>query len=234
MRLGDLEIEGGLAAAQPKLVKAAAALAGIHELFDELERLRYPGRSKDSCILSACTARDFLRRIGYRDAVCLPVLAMVRAFRGDNEVWSVGVGDHTAMAKHIPGWSVQPRVDTARHGPTGMGWNGHLVAVVPSAKVFVDLTLYQLAKPYWPSLPGMVMAATDDQATTYEMWPGMLSLAAMSGIEDDGTKVIMAWARQPWNNSWKQAPDAHKAKNRAGVAALHGRVGKWRGCSSTA
>lgn len=229
MRVGELEIEGGICAAHPKLVKAAAALAFMHELFDELVPLKYPGRSKDSCILSALTARDFLQRIGYRDARCEPVYVMVRAFRDEVDVWSVGVGDHAAVHQYLAPGSPPPKSDFARHGPTGRGWDGHLVVEVPSAKVFIDPTLCQCQRPVWPSLPGMVMAATDDQAEAQEVFPRMLSMGMLAGTEDDGTRVIAAWIRQPWNNSWKQAPDAvNKANRRPVVAELHRRFGKWR------
>jgi len=228
-RIGDLEIERELAFAQPKLTKAAAVLATVHDLFDELVQLKYPGRSKDSCILTATAAREFLRRIGFTDAICLPVYAMVRAFRDGKDVWSAGVGDHAAVAKHVAGQQTMPRPDVARHGPSGLGWNGHLVTVVPSANAFIDLTVYQLARPqWWPSLPGMVVASMDPPEHAIELLPGMLRLGALGGTEDDGTEVVAAWLAQPWNNAWKQAPDARKDFTRPVVAALHQRFGKWR------
>jgi hypothetical protein len=220
MRLGpELEIEPAIVEKQPKLVKAAAALAHIHDLYDQTRRLKDPGRSKVSCILCALTCQDFLRRIGFTDAQVMPVYTLVRAYRDEVDVWSVGVGDHSEVAKHLVGHPV----------PKGPGWNGHLVTVVPSANAFLDLTAFQLQRAeWWPSLPGMFVAAIDGPDIATEPFPGMRTLGCVSGMEDDGTKVIAAWLMQPWNRSWKQAPDAHREQRRDVVAALAELFGKWR------
>lgn len=222
MRVGELEIAEGTPA---KLIKACVALSAMHELFDALVPVKYPGRSKDSCILSALTARDFLQRIGFADAKVAPVYVMIRAWKEGREVHSVCVGDHDRVRPHV----ILPEspTDHARHGPTGKGWDGHLVVEVPSAAAFIDATAYQLQRPHWPSMPGIVCAPIDSDGV--EVFPGMPALGLLRGDEADGTEVFAGWIRQPWNQRWKQAPDAvNKAMRKPVVAALHQHFGKWR------
>jgi len=64
MMLGDLVVvEPGSA----KFTKALAAIASaLHPAFDAL--LPVPGKSKESCVLCSVTVRDFLWRVGFKDA----------------------------------------------------------------------------------------------------------------------------------------------------------------------
>src|SRR5262245_23199620 len=112
-----------------KLLKAVATINGIHDAFDATGVMKFPGKSKESCILCALAVRDFLQRIGFKDAAVRSVGVLVQARRNGEVLHSVGVG--------LP---ARFYTDEAAKGRNGSGWNGHLVTTV--GKFMIDTTLY--------------------------------------------------------------------------------------------
>lgn len=175
----------------------------LHPLFDKIV---IPGKSKESCVLCSLTVRDFLWRVGWKDATCTTVYMMVVAHdpKG-NEIWSLGVGDHT----DIPTVDKRPIPDTATR------WSGHMVVEVPSAGIIIDTTMYPARREYWPHLPGMVAAQIDnDGPVSY----GLKPVAGLASDDDKGS-VRVVWLRQQ-NKRWQQAPDAVRARRLPVVKAM--------------
>ena len=112
--LGDMTVVDP--AALPGRLLAALGIIGteFHPAFDRQPWLREPGYSKQSCLLTSLTVRDFLREIGFADANVRSVAAVMRA-------------EHE-----------RPRGAFARHRRARFGqvpgagrFAGHIVAVVP-------------------------------------------------------------------------------------------------------
>jgi hypothetical protein len=213
MMLGDLQVVGGQPPA--KLVKALAVIAHVlHPAFSRLPFMAHPDKSKESCVLSSLTVRDFLWKIGFREATVAPVYVIVRALdRDGREIHSVGCGDHAA----IP---IQARV----HGhvtDTKNYWSGHLVVLVKGW--LIDPTLYQANRKEWPELPGMVAAPVfmDERG-------GMVLVSGSSAKRDDGSEVLLSWWAQPHNRRWKDGGDAKKERRVAVVKELVKRFGNWK------
>lgn len=127
-QIGDMLVIGRPA---PRLLAGLEAMAlNVHRLFDMNPAIR-KGGSKESCILSALTAADFLRTAGFPDARVVSVAAALRT-----EQLTVGVG--------FPDGPEAPRNK----------WRGHLVAI--AGGYLVDLAMYPLRRPQWPFIKGMV------------------------------------------------------------------------------
>jgi hypothetical protein len=198
--IGDMQLVG-----EPPLplIKACSVIAlAMHQAYDQSPWLQH-GKSKTSCVLSALTVRDFLRRAGWKAAQVAPAYLLVRAFdAAGNDVWSVGVGDHHAVQRELLPLGGQL---SGRRLPENddFNWSGHLV--VKAGGYIIDPTLYQCARPAWPELPGMMATPLDppDEPALFGMQP----LACMSGEREDGFRILTAWLDQPWNTGWKDAPD---------------------------
>lgn len=196
MMLGDLTVAGRPPA---KLVKALATIAsGLHSGFDALPWIA-PGKSKSSCVLASLTIREFLVRIGYRDASVVPCLATVRAFLDGRQEHSLGIG----------------RVDPGDRAPPGH-WPGHMVVSIPSAGWLIDSTLYPARRPQWQALPGMMAVPLQVPPLRVGEFD---ALAGLRAERDDGGEIELMWLHQPGNRAWRQGPDAIHAERRRDVAA---------------
>jgi hypothetical protein len=202
LRLADMEV-GGVPPA--KLLKALALIATqLHPMLDAWHDMP-PGKSKTSCILSAAVVRDFLYRIGFRDADITPTCCLIVARdANDKEVWSLGIGNP----------------EGPQHNPNG--FDGH--TVVRAGGWLIDPTLYQAGpRPAWPDLPGMVATplvedgadATEDGDNTVM---GLKLLAGIMGLSKSGNHISVAYLHQPDNTDWTTAPDFQRRHMRKRIA----------------
>ena len=188
--------------------------ADLHPAFNRVPRI-VKDKSRRSCVLSSLAVRDFLWKIGFRDAKVEPVFLIVRAYAEDgSEIHSVGAGDFAAIPAQAPHHHV---VDTR------MDWSGHMVVVV--AGWLIDVTLYQASRPQWPELPGMAAAPL-----VMEDRGGMVLVSGSKAKRDDGSEVFLSWWQQPHNTRWRDGGDAKERWRREPVVkALVQRFGKWEG-----
>jgi hypothetical protein len=217
MKLGEITIVSNRKITDVKLLKALATLNYIHDEFDATGVMAFPGKSKESCILSALTVRDFLQRVGFKQASVRSVGVMIRAFRNDIELHSVGVG--------LPARFYTP---DAKGMYDSSGWNGHLVATVEG--YLIDVTMSPWKREQWPDLPEMlVMPVEEPNAQSFPL-NGLHAIATMwlSESEDKSYTADVLYLDQPTNRSWKIAPDAGKDRRRAVTDALVKRFGPWR------
>jgi len=203
MIIGDLLIVG-----EPPLrfIKALAAVAAaLHPAFDEIVT---PGKSKESCVLCSLTVRDFLWKVGFKDARVVTVYTAIRAVGVDGvEIHSVGVGDHNGTVPTLDGRTLKDTRDR---------WSGHMVVEVPSAGYIVDTTMYQMMRPAWPMLTGMMATPImRDGTQSY----GLDHLATIGTTQPDGSTVALWWLLQP-NGRWRAAPDAERDRRAPVVKAL--------------
>lgn len=211
MLLNDMLVVGTPPA---KFVKALAAVASaLHPAFDAI--LPRAGKSKESCVLCSLTVRDFLWKIGLKDARLTTVYLAIQATDpAGTEIHSVGVGDHS---RDVP-VAVPVPVET------GARWNGHMVVEVPSAGYVIDTTLFHMKRPAWPVLPGMIAAPIErDGMQSY----GLDHLAATGAIMPDGNTLRMWWLLQE-NPRWRSARDTERSLRAPVVKALVQRFGTWR------
>jgi hypothetical protein len=217
--LGDMAIVTDRKITDGKLIKALAMLNIIHKEFDKTGVMAFPGKSKESCILCALTVRDFLQRIGFKDASVRSVGVLIRARRNGAELHSVGVG--------LPLRFYEP---DALGMYNSSGWNGHLVTTVD--RFLIDTTLTPWKREHWPHLPSM-LTLPYEEPNPHKSFPmkGLFPIAATwTDIPDDKTyEGEVIYLDQPKNRSWKAAPDAGKGRRRAVVDALTKQFGSWRG-----
>lgn len=221
LRLGDMVVEQRPPA---KLIKALAVIAThLHQAYDR-ERWIVPGKSRHSCVLVSLTVRDFLWKVGFKDAKVVPCYLLVRLYDSDDrDLWSVGVGDHERVEKALVGRKFPPV--QLRDEPGG-GWAGHAVTAVPSAGYFIDATLYQSQRDkWWPNLPGMAALRLDPEPQ--EVFPGMPALGGFISRQPEGRRAYAAWISQPWNTGWKHGPDAERLRRFAVVNFLRKAFGQW-------
>lgn len=168
--------------------------------------------SKESCVLCALTVRDFLHRIGFKDARVRSVTAIIKASRNGEEIHSLGVGtpmDHAVL----PG-----------------KWAGHLVTTV--GDFLIDTTLAPWKRPAWPQLPEMVVMEKFAEPTGLRppLEDGRLWPLAAARLDEGDTEIEFVYCDRPANQSWKNGGgDTQKDRRRAVVDALVKRFGSWRG-----
>lgn len=151
-----------------------------------------PGKSKESCILCSATVRDFMYRIGFRDATMRAVVFWIDAFNEeDKAVRALGIGNPDGP-QHADG-----------------RWDGHMV--VTTGDWLIDTTLYQATpRSHWPDFPPMMAAPTVKPGRGE--WFG-LPLVAAGGAQfdpadhDGAVRIQYGWLDQPSNDSWRDAPD---------------------------
>jgi hypothetical protein len=201
--LGDMLV---VEESSPELMRALAVIASLHEAYDRLPWLAV-GKSKESCVLASLTVRDFLWRIGFKDAQCRSVYYVIRAWdSAGQELHSIGVGDHYQVpASHR-------NLHKLRHDR----WSGHLVVVIPSLRCVIDPTLYQVIRPQWSTLPGMIAIPLLDKPE--QLW-NMDVIAALEAKEGDSLLAMM-WLDQPGNDGWHTAPDKAKERRADVVKAM--------------
>jgi len=196
----------------PKLMKALAVITTIHDEYAKLPWLRHPDVSKESCVMCALTVRDFLQRIGFKDARVRSVTMIIKAKRGEEELHSLGIG--TPMDRKVaPG-----------------KWAGHLVTTVDD--FLIDTTLAPSKRPQWPDLTDIVAMQMFEEPKGHRpplpdhaLWP----IAAAHLDAEDGSLIEMVYLDRPDNQSWKTGGDAKKDRRRPVVDALVKRFGPWRG-----
>lgn len=150
-----------------------------------------PDKSKESCILASATVRDFLYRIGFRDAAVRAVVFWLDAHDKDDAVIrALGIGNPDG-----------PNHQDGR-------WDGHMV--VTTGNWLIDTTLYQATpRSHWPDFPPMMAAPLYHGDGN---WFGLPLVAAGGALVDpenhDGaSRIQYGWLDQPSNDSWRDAPD---------------------------
>lgn len=203
MTLGDLLIVGTPPA---PFVRALGAIAGaLHPAFDQIV---VPGKSKESCVLASLAVRDFLWQAGFKDARLVTVYLAIRAVdAAGRELHSVGVGDHNGT---VPVSVPVPK-------ETGDRWNGHMVVEVPSVGYMVDTTMFNMKRPAWPDLPGMIATPIERDGVTRSF--GLDHLACIRTEIDDGVQLMLWWLVQP-NERWRDAPDTERHRRLSVVKAM--------------
>jgi len=202
--LADMAVFGAPSA---KLWKALAVIAAdLHPAIAKIPGV-IPDISKRSCVLCSLTARDFLQRIGI-DAIVAPVVTVLWADQDGKQLHSAGIG--------VPG---EERRSDRRN------WNGHMIVIVPRERLLIDTTLYQINRPAWDDLPGMIVApiGLDKPA---KLW-GLDVLAALQAEGSDGYVFSMTWLANPTNNAWRNGRDASRNHRRAIVKKLVREFGPW-------
>ena len=226
MKLKDLQIVGGIS---PKMVKAAAALSHMHDLFDAETRI-VPGASKGSCIMSALTARDLMWKLGWKDAAIMPVYLRVEGWHGDKGLWSVGVGDHDTFHAHHSRPGFKPLVDRT----TGPGWNGHAVVISPAANVLIDPTIGQCRRDQWPTLPEMLVVELLPDTPSPNLMPSHAPIIGFDWVEHQDVpetradRVRVHYTAQPFNTRWRDAPDAERTRRAPVVADMRKMFAAWK------
>lgn len=200
--LGDMLVVGS---APPKFMKALAVIADtLHQAYDNHPKIA-PGKSKESCVLCSLTVREFLFRIGFKDAKVLPVVTIMEAVRDNEQIHSLGIGVPESPHKTEYGY-----------------WNGHMVVIVPSVNFLIDTTLYPVQRPQWPILPGMIAVAMPKDEAAVKPF-GLQPLAGFHIGQDDGSDFALAWLDNPTNKGWRSGPDAIDRSRRVAVVEAMGR-----------
>ena len=207
MILGDLTVAGDF---PPKVIKALAAIAdALHPAFDRQDWIA-PGWSKQSCVLTSLTCRDFLLGLGYVDARVRSCALVVRAEEAGRELHSLGIGD-------VPG---QPPTPAGR-------WNGHMVVTVPSVRLLLDTTIYQAIRPQWPALTGMMAALILPQPGSFTVF-GKRPIAGTELRDDDRAYAAnLLWLDDRSNRVWRSGGDAQEWRRQVTLAALRDSFGEW-------
>lgn len=205
--IGDRKLPG-------KLAKAIAVITTIHDEYAIQPWIAHADKSKELCVLCALTVRDFLQRIGFKNARVQSVTAIIKAHKDGEEIHSLGVG--TPLDREVI------------HGK----WAGHLITTVDG--FLIDTTLAPWKRPAWPDLPEMIVMDMFEEMNHRpalphgRLWP----VAAMRADEGDGKEIEFVYLDRSENQSWKdrnRGGDSDKKRRRAVVDALVKRFGPWRG-----
>ncbi len=210
-QLNDMTVMG---APSLKLRNALEIIANhLHQEFARAQWIPDKDKSKEACVLCSLTVREFLVRIGFKDAQVVPVCLFLSARKDGRLIKILKVGDP----------------DDKRYNPAT--WSGHMVVVIPSAAFMIDTTLYQANRPEWKSLPGMAampLNATNGSPFSVKAIPGvswtedgaLFSLKVISSVswaEDDSYEVTALWLDNPTNKSWRGGRDAQMRNWRISV-----------------
>lgn len=207
--LGDMAVLGDVQ--PPKLWKALAVIADtLHPEFAKAPWIAHADKSKESCVLSSLAVRDFLHKIGFDDAVVRSVVVVMKAWQGDMELHSVGIG--------VPG---TPRQDGR--------WVGHAVVWLPSLKTLIDTTLYPSIRPAWKDLPPMIAARCDDPMDGCR-YGGLKAVAGLQMTDTDveGYEFGITWLDNPHNAVPLKGNDAEPWRRAVVVDTMRTRFGEWR------
>jgi hypothetical protein len=177
--------------------------AELHSSFDRQPWIREPGYSKQSCLLTSLTVRDFLRELGFADANVRSVAVVMRAELAGREVHSLGIG--------VPGWGQVPEAGR---------FVGHIVAVVPSARLLIDTTLYPAIRPQWRGLLTGMFAVPYGSPRSRRMFGLSPFAATMIADEADGFKMTIVWLDRRDNKAWRNGGDNEPLRRVAVLAAL--------------
>jgi hypothetical protein len=205
LTLGDMTVVGEPPA---KLLKALAVIADrLHPGFDLYSDCA-PGKSKESCVLCSLTVRDFLHLVGFEDARVRPVAVVLWADENGVRLHSAGIGTP----------------EDKREVPADR-WIGHLV--VTCRGFIIDTTLYQVQRPAWPELTGMIALpiAPLEPQRIYDL-PLLAGIAADD--EKRGYQFSIGWLDNPTNRVWLRGPDGRDRNRRVPVVQrLVDRFGQW-------
>lgn len=143
---------------------------------------------KDGCLLMSLILRDFLFKIGFTEAEARPcaMLLEARSISRDEMLHSIGVG--------VPGQK-----------DNYLRWGGHMVTVLPKSGWLIDATIWQMQRPQWSMLSGMLACPTGP-GPGHETHPWGKILGAFAGKENADTIVRGVWIDRPSNNRWRTAP----------------------------
>lgn len=191
----------------PKLETALSVISMfLHQTFEAEQRID-SGLSKTSCILMAATVRDFLYRVGFRDAQMRSVVFWIEAIRDDKVIKQLGVGNPEGP---------QHREDA---------FDGHMVVVTEGW--LIDPTMFHATpRPEWPNFPTMMASALYSGDPPLD-WFGLPILVGRAIPENEvGNMVRWAWLDQPTNDDWKRAGDFTKKYKRERVTDLMVKVFK--------
>jgi hypothetical protein len=183
----------------PKLAKALAVIAdGLHTGFDLASDVPV-NKSKESCVLAALTARDFLRQIGL-DARERSSSVVMRAERGGTELHSLGVGGFE---------------DNPREADPGY-WNGHMVVLVEN--YLIECTLYRAVRPAWPDLPPMFALPCGEHEGERIFDKPVLATATITDDAPPGDyRFDIIWLDFRKNRGWRRGPDGRDMLRRLPV-----------------
>jgi len=197
-RIGDMMTVG---AVPPRLAKALAVISAMmHQSFDFNPRM-LPGKSRESCVLSSLTVRDFLIAIGCANVRVRPVVTIMVAERDGKQLHSLGIG-------------------TGEKGARKGYWDGHLV--VTADAFLIDTTLYYARRDAWPLMPGMV--ALPVQRGRRPMYGGLKPIAGLSLSEpEERYEFSMVWLDNPGNAGWERGPDIDPMRRTPVVSAMLGK-----------
>lgn len=191
--LGEMTVIG---VPPPKLLAALAIIADkLHPILDAQPRVR-AGHSKVSCIWCSAIVREFLFRLGFRDAELRACVFAIVAEKDGGLVHSLGIGN-----------PVKP--DLKRQD----SWDGH--AVCTAGGWLIDTTLYQMRRPQWANFPGMMALQLLDDDQRVMFW-GKRALTG-SETKDCGNDIAFAWMDQRENTRWRQAPDYLRRRERSQI-----------------
>jgi hypothetical protein len=202
LQFNDMKVMG---APSLKLRNALEIIANhLHQEFAIAQWISDKDKSKESCVLCSLTVREFLVRIGFKDAHVRPVCLFLSGHKDGRTKKILKVGDP----------------DDKRCLPSR--WSGHMVVVIPSAAYMIDTTLYQANRPEWKSLSGMAavplgaangspLSVKEIQGVSEAEDGALFPLKAISGVswaEDDSYGVTALWLDNPTNKSWRGGRDA--------------------------
>lgn len=177
------------------------AVFHLHEAFDRQKWIA-PGKSRESCVLVAHTLREYFGKLGF-EARVRPVCLIMRAFQGDQELHSLGIGMPTRIAKQR-GY-----------------WNGHMIVTIAD-KYLIDGTLDQARRPAWrnclPTLFAGPMHPADERQPLFDM--PMLFGMEQTSPDEPGFRFEIAWLDRPDNMTWKGGPDTARERRKSAVQYL--------------
>jgi hypothetical protein len=184
-----------------RMADALAVIATfLHPLFDtgwtNAKHYMPPGKSKDSCILCSITVRDFLYRVGFRDAS----VRSVEYHMAEHGEPGSGVNGPEQRA-------VSRTLDIGADDNTEVRpdrWNGHLVVIVEGW--LIDTTLYQATpRPEWPNFPPMWATKLRDDLP---LAGGKRVLAEGFHMYEDKHVLHWMWLDRPdKDHGFRTAPD---------------------------
>ena len=203
--LGDMTVVDRWPA---KMMKALAVCAAhLHPTYDAVDDEVIPGISKEACLFSSLSVRDFLVAIGFEGATVRGCALLMRAQDNDgNELHSLGIG--------VPGEANVPGK-----------FNGHAVVVVPQLSLLIDTTTYQAIRPAWGgALTGMIACRYGEPAEGL-LWDRHPFAGYDVELPDRLFSII--WLDRPELRWKKQTDFVRTPRRRAVTRALVEAFGTW-------
>jgi hypothetical protein len=168
---------------RPKLERALTLIINCRIGFKKLEG--------STCIISALTVRDFLHSVGF-EAECRPVVLSSSVVEAGGQVREVLCGGRALVG---PEYGKQT-------GP--VGWDGHLVVVLPEERLLVDPSFGQFRRPWCEWLPDVAVVRMVDG-------PVVNGLPVIAGYRNERERYHAVWALNQANRKWIDAPAARKS-----------------------